>query len=91
MGIKKSDIAKSISSNASISYALSKDILNSLVNIIKLNSNKFDIKIAKFGTFSNRVTPQRIGRNPKTGEEHLITERVKLNFVASNKIKNQLN
>ena len=50
-----------------------------------------DIKVANFGTFSNKVTPQRIGRNPKTGEEFIITERVKLNFIVSNKIKEQLN
>ena len=49
------------------------------------------IKIAHFGTFINKVTPQRIGRNPKTGEEHYNHERVKLNFVVSNKVKEQLN
>jgi nucleoid DNA-binding protein len=39
----------------------------------------------------NKVTPERMGRNPKTGEEHVITERVKLNFIVSNKVKEQLN
>jgi nucleoid DNA-binding protein len=39
----------------------------------------------------NKVTPERMGRNPKTGEEHVISERVKLNFIVSNKVKEQLN
>jgi nucleoid DNA-binding protein len=39
----------------------------------------------------NKVTPERIGRNPKTGEAHVISERVKLNFIASNKVKEKLN
>jgi len=91
MGLKKSDIAKNISSKASISESISKELVSSFIDIIKSNSNEQDVKVANFGTFANKVTPQRIGRNPKTGEEHIITERVKLNFVVSNKIKEQLN
>ena len=91
MGLKKSDIAKNISSKASISGSASKELVDSFIDIIKSKSNEQDVKVANFGTFTNKVTPQRIGRNPKTGQEHLITERVKLNFIASNKIKDQLN
>jgi nucleoid DNA-binding protein len=59
--------------------------------MIKSESNSSDVKISNFGTFMNKVTPERIGRNPKTGEEHVISERVKLNFIVSNKVKEQLN
>ena len=91
MSLKKSDIAKNISSKAFISESISKELVSSFIDIIKSNSNEQDVKVASFGTFANKVTPQRIGRNPKTGEEHIITERVKLNFVVSNKVKEQLN
>ena len=91
MGLKKSDIAKNISSKASISESISKELVSSFIDIIKSNSNEQDVKVANFGTFANKVTPQRIGRNPKTGQEHIITERVKLNFIVSNKVKDQLN
>ena len=91
MSLKKSDIAKNISSKASISESRSKELVKSFIDIIKSNSSEQDIKVANFGTFANKVTPQRIGRNPKTGEEHIITERIKLNFVVSNKVKEQLN
>jgi integration host factor subunit alpha len=91
MSLKKSDIAKNIASKASISESLSKELVSSFIDIIKLKSNEQDVKVANFGTFTNKVTPERIGRNPKTGEEHIITERVKLNFIASNKVKDQLN
>ena len=91
MSLKKSDIAKNISSKASISESISKQLVSSFIDIIKSNSNEQDVKVANFGTFTNKVTPQRIGRNPKTGEEHIITERVKLNFIVSNKVKEQLN
>ena len=91
MNLKKSDIAKNISSKVSISESISKDLVGSFMDIIKLKSNEVDVKVANFGTFTNKVTPQRIGRNPKTGKEHTIKERLKLNFIVSNKIKKQLN
>ena len=91
MSLKKSDIAKNISSKASISESISKQLVSSFIDIIKSNSNEQDVKVANSGTFTNKVTPQRIGRNPKTGEEHIITERVKLSFIVSNKVKDQLN
>ena len=91
MSLKKSDIAKNITSKISIKNSLSKDIVNSFIDMIKSQSNSSDVKISNFGTFMNKVTPERIGRNPKTGEEHVISERVKLNFIVSNKVKEQLN
>ena len=91
MSLKKSDISKNISSSIHLSENLSKDIFNSFIDIIKSRSATKNVKIPNFGTFSNKTTPQRMGRNPKTGEEFLITKRKKLNFVVSKKIKSQLN
>ena len=91
MTLKKSDIAKNISSKISIKNSMSKDIVNSFVEIIKSESDSSMVKISNFGTFINKVTPERIGRNPSTGKEYIITERVKLNFIISDKVKKQLN
>ena len=91
MSLKKSDITKNISYKVSISESVSKELVNSFIDIIKLKSNDADVKVANFGTFANKVTPQRVGRNPKTGKEHIISERVKLNFIVSNKVKELLN
>jgi nucleoid DNA-binding protein len=90
MSLKKSDIAINISSKSSISKSISKKLVSSFIEIIKSKSIEQDVKVANFGTFRNKVTPQRIGRNPMTGEEHLITERVKLNFIVSNNVKELL-
>lgn len=91
MSLKKIDIVKNISAKAAISNVLSENLVNSFIDFIKSKSNEADLKIANFGTFTNKVTPQRIGRNPKTGKKHIITERVKLGLIVSNKIKSQLN
>ena len=56
-----------------------------------IKSKKSSLKIASFGTFSTKKTPERIGRNPKTKQEFIISERSKLKFTASNKLRNLIN
>ena len=91
MSIKKSDIAKNISSEIQIKNSLSGEILNSFIEIIKSKAISSNVKIANFGTFIYKASPKRIGRNPKTGKEYIIKERVKLNFTISKKVKQLLN
>lgn len=91
MSLSKKDIAKNISSSINLSEAESKLLLNSFINIIKTKSKKSSLKIASFGTFSTKKSPQRIGRNPKTKQEFIISERSKLKFSASNKLRNLIN
>ncbi len=49
------------------------------------------VKISSFGSFSVRQKGQRIGRNPKTGEEVPILPRRVLVFRASHVLKNKIN
>ena len=49
------------------------------------------VKISSFGTFSVREKAQRIGRNPKTGEEVPIPPRRVLVFRASRVLKDRIN
>ncbi len=49
------------------------------------------VKISSFGTFSVRQKGQRIGRNPKTGEEVPILPRKVLVFRPSHELKNRVN
>src|ERR1700752_4425697 len=49
------------------------------------------VKISSFGTFAGRRKEQRIGRNPKTGQEVPISPRRVLVFRASHSLKNQIN
>ena len=48
------------------------------------------VKISSFGTFSVRDKNERIGRNPKTGEEVPITPRRVLTFRASQLLKDRI-
>jgi integration host factor subunit alpha len=49
------------------------------------------VKISSFGSFAVRRKGQRIGRNPKTGQEVPINPRRVLVFRASHALKNQIN
>lgn len=49
------------------------------------------VKISSFGSFSVREKAQRIGRNPKTGEEVPILPRRVVVFRASHVLKDRIN
>ena len=49
------------------------------------------VKISSFGSFAVRHKGQRVGRNPKTGQEVAISPRRVLVFRASHALKHQIN
>ena len=90
MSLGKKDIVNNISSEAFLIKKVSKEFLDSFINIIRSNTSK-KIKISNFGSFYIHHSPQRVGRNPKTMEEFVIPKQKKLIFKASNSVKNNLN
>ena len=91
MSLRKMDIAKNVSSKAQISSSISSNIVSFFFKTIKTKSNYNIVKISNFGSFEKRVTPERVGRNPKTKKEFLILKRSKLFFKASSLVKRILN
>ena len=71
-----------------ISENLIEDFLSTIVTNIK---NEKKLKLSKFGTFSIRKKKSRIGRNPKTKETKVISERKVILFKASNDFKKFVN
>ncbi|SVE11726.1 uncharacterized protein METZ01_LOCUS464580, partial [marine metagenome] len=60
--------------------------------IILGNLKKYKkIKISNFGTFSLRLKKSRLGRNPKTKEKKIISERNVVLFKPSKDFKNYIN
>ena len=49
------------------------------------------LKLSKFGTFTIRKKKSRLGRNPKTKEEKIISERNVVLFKPSKEFKNFVN
>ncbi len=71
-----------------ISENLLEDFLSILLN--ELIKNK-KVKIPNFGTFILRHKKSRIGRNPKTLEKKVISERNVVLFKPSRELKNYIN
>ena len=84
----RNDIIEAISDNVGLSLSESSEIIEEIFEFILDELEKGeDVKISSFGTFSVRHKRSRIGRNPKTGVEALITERNVVTFTSSNVLK----
>ena len=71
-----------------ISENLIEDFLSTIVSNIKQEKK---LKLSKFGTFSIRQKKSRIGRNPKTKEEKMISSRDVVLFKPSKEFKEFVN
>ena len=71
-----------------ISENLLEDVLNTIIDNLKINKK---IKISKFGTFSIRNKKSRIGRNPITKEKKIISDRNVVLFKPSKEFKDLVN
>lgn len=91
MNVTKNDLVKKISKQIDIPFELSSNFVSSFFNIQKKIINHNNLKISKFGSYKLSLTPQRIGRNPKTMKEHIIPKRKRISFTISKKIKSIFN
>jgi integration host factor subunit alpha len=71
-----------------ISENLLEDVLNTIVDNLKINKK---LKISKFGTFTISNKKKRIGRNPLTQEKTVISDRNVVLFKPSNEFKDLVN
>ena len=90
MSITKKVLAQNISQKLGLSQKDSLFFVNSFFKVLTDNRNTI-INIHKFGTFSYKKTPERIGRNPKTLQEFIIKSRQRLIFKPSDRIKKTIN
>ena len=92
INLTKKEIVNSIYMQIGFSKNISEILLEDFFEIILKNIVKEKkVKIAKFGTFSLRNKKQRIGRNPKTKEIKLISERNVILFKPSKELKLYIN
>ncbi len=92
INLTKKDIVNSLYMQIGFSKKLSENLLEDVLrNIIdNLKANK-KVKISNFGTFSIRKKKSRLGRNPKTKEKKIISERNVVLFKASKDFKEYIN
>ena len=88
----RSTLSEAVFKNVGLSRNESANLVDTVFSEILLSLIKGDdVKISSFGTFIVRDKKERIGRNPKTGEEVPITARSVVTFRASNVLKSKVN
>lgn len=90
--IIRTDIAEAIYKNIGLSRNESAEIVATILEEMSRALERGEkVKISSFGSFSVNRKSERIGRNPKTGQEAPITPRRVLLFRPSNILRNRVN
>jgi integration host factor subunit alpha len=92
VNLTKKDLINSVYMQIGFSKNISENLIDDFFATIteSLKEDK-TLKVSKFGTFSVRKKKSRIGRNPKTKEEKIISERNVVLFKASKEFKELIN
>lgn len=89
--LTRMDLSEAIFREVGLSRNESADLVESVLdNISNALVKGENVKISSFGTFSIRDKTERIGRNPKTGEEVPIKPRRVLTFRPSHLMKDRV-
>ena len=90
--LTKRDLINSAYMQIGFSKNISENLIDDFFVLITDNlKNEKKLKLSKFGTFSIRSKRTRIGRNPKTKEQKIITSRDVVLFKASKEFKDLVN
>ena len=86
--ITRVDLAEAVYQRVGLSRTESADLVEMVLDLIgeRIVAGE-SVKISSFGSFLVRDKNERIGRNPKTGEEVPITPRRGMVFKPSNVLK----
>ncbi|WGI20737.1 integration host factor subunit alpha [Amylibacter sp. IMCC11727] len=89
--LTRMDLSESVFREVGLSRNESAELVESVLdNISDALVSGENVKISSFGTFSIRDKTERIGRNPKTGEEVPIRPRRVLTFRPSHLMKDRV-
>ena len=90
--LTRSDLADAIIEEFHITKVSALEFVEVILNEIAAGLKEEEcVKLAGFGTFSVRHKKERIGRNPKTLKEAVITSRKSVSFKASPILKRFVN
>ena len=92
INLTKKDLVNLVYMQLGFSKEISENLINDFLSTIILNiKNEKKLKLSKFGTFSIRQKKSRIGRNPKTKETKIISDRDVVLFKPSKEFKEFIN
>ena len=88
--LTKKDIIKDLTLKTGFPFIYSKKLLSDLIEIIIQNIKSNNLILKNIGSFKITHKKERIGRNPKTGEEVTISARRVVTFRAGNKLRKKI-
>ena len=89
--VTRADLSEAVYQEVGLSRNESAELVESVLGEISNALVRGEmVKVSSFGSFCVRKKGQRIGRNPKTGEEVPILPRRVLVFRASHVLKNRI-
>ena len=90
--VTRANLAEAVYEAVGLSRTESAELVERVLELISdaLVSGE-NVKLSSFGSFQVRSKNERIGRNPKTGEEVPILPRQVLVFKPSNVLKSKIN
>ena len=92
INLTKKDLVNLIYMQIGFSKQISENLIDDFFQTIVENlSKEKTLKLSKFGTFAIRKKKSRIGRNPKTKKETVISERNVVLFKPSKEFKDFVN
>ena len=92
INLKRKDLINIVYMQIGFSKLISENLIEDFFSLITFNLKKEKkIKISKFGTFFVRSKKSRIGRNPRTKEKKIISERKVVLFKPSKELKKFVN
>ena len=89
--LTRADLTEAVYRNIGLSRNESSDLVETVLEeICSCLESGEEVKLSSFGTFSVHAKSQRVGRNPKTGIEAVITSRRVLSFRPSHILKDRV-
>ena len=89
--VTRADLADSVYESVGLSRSESSNLVDSVFDIMTdAIVDEGSLKLSSFGSFFVRSKSERIGRNPKTGVEAVITPRKVVTFKPSHVLKTRM-
>lgn len=90
--VTRADLCEAVYQKVGLSRTESAELVEKVINEISACIVRGEsVKLSSFGSFVVRQKGERVGRNPKTGEEVPISPRRVMVFKPSNVLKQKIN
>jgi len=89
--LNRKELSQRCSEKLGLPYSISNKLIDDLIELIIKEINKGNFGLKNIGTFKLIYKKERLGRNPKTGENFLISKRNSISFKPSINLTKSIN